>query len=473
MKQRKRIGLIILIVLDVLMASFAWVCFFLFRKNVIEPWDNWDEFLALLDPKFWLGVSIIPLGWFLLYWLSGSYGDIYRRSRLEELGRTFASTGIGVTVLFFTLILDDIVSSYRDYYLSYLFLFGIHFTLTASARMILLSQARKALRKGQVAYNTLMIGGRSQASRLYDELMHQSNPLGLKFMGFVYVNGQESLSLKQELDALGGISDIPGIIDDYAIDEVVIAIEDPEHEILEEILNQLASRDVVVRIRADVYDIISGSVKMRNVQGAILIELYPDLMSRWQRVIKRGIDILVSVLVFLLFWWFYLLVAWRVRNSSDGPIFYRQERLGLQRKPFTIYKFRSMRIDAEQDGPRLSSDEDPRITSWGKIMRKWRIDELPQFFNVLKGDMSLVGPRPERNFYYEQLVRKAPAYRHLHKVKPGITSWGMVKYGYASNVEQMIERMKYDLLYIENMSLGMDLRIMLYTLLTLLQGKGK
>jgi lipopolysaccharide/colanic/teichoic acid biosynthesis glycosyltransferase len=167
------------------------------------------------------------------------------------------------------------------------------------------------------------------------------------------------------------------------------------------------------------------------------------------------------------------MIAVMVKLSSPGPIFYKQERIGINGKPFFIYKFRSMFIDAEKTGPKLSSDFDPRITSWGRFMRKVRLDELPQFWNVIIGDMSLVGPRPDRQFFIDQIVKIAPHYKHLHRVRPGITSLGQVKYGYASNVDEMVRRLKFDILYIENMSLAMDFRVMLYTIKIIMEGRGK
>lgn len=195
-------------------------------------------------------------------------------------------------------------------------------------------------------------------------------------------------------------------------------------------------------------------------------------MPVWQEKLKQFFDIVVALIALIILLPLSLFLIIGIKVSSKGPIIYSHERIGKYGRPFQIFKLRSMFQDAESNGPALSTKNDARITPFGRFMRKLKLDEIPNFINVLKGDMSLVGPRPERKYFIDQIVERAPHYVHLQKVKPGITSWGQVKYGYAENVDQMIERLKYDILYIENMSLYVDFKIIIYTLLTIVKGRG-
>lgn len=465
---------------DLLSAMVAWVVLFVYRKIGFEDLDFSDINAILSDPNFWWGAFLIPIGWICLYATQGSYKNVLRKSRLIEAQNTLIGTLIGVVVIFFAFLLDDNVANHRNYYASVLILFVVHLSLTYACRVIQTSHIVRSVHKRHIGFPTILIGSHNKAYQTYLDLENQEKYTGNTFVGFVSLDGSPEHPANSEnrlmsiMPCLGSIENIKNLIELHHIEEVIIALEDNEQDQIQKILHTLdGCGEVIIKITPDARDIILGMVRVDNIFHSPLITINTRLMAEWQYSVKRMSDIVLSLLALIVLSPVYIITAILVKCTSPGPIFYAQERIGYMGKPFKMHKFRSMYVDAESLGPALAYTNDPRITPFGRFMRKVRLDEIPQFYNVLKGTMSIVGYRPERQFYIDQIVKRRPEYLLLQRIKPGITSWGQVKYGYASSVDEMCERLNYDLLYLENMSLTTDIKILIYTVGIIFKGRGK
>ena len=454
MKRNKQVVKYILS--DFLSAAVVWLLFNRLRYEEVAVYEGAASFADYLTyAQVVKGQLFVPFFWVVLHYFSGYYNKPLGKSRLGELFTTFVTVVIGVVFIFFVVVLNDLPRSFHIYYELFFALLGLQFFLTYIPRLMITLGGLRKIRSGEWAVNVLIVGGGEKAKEIAGDLSR----LGYHIVGFV------------SEDDMAGLTDLTSMVASLNVNELVVALETEDEKRQTDILYRLYPYGLPIKVLAGKISALS-QVKIKTIRGVPLVDITDNNMSEVERNIKLVMDKVLSLLVLILLSPMYLYIAWRVKRDSPGPVFFSQERIGYMGRPFNIYKFRTMYVDAESGGPQLSSEDDKRVTPFGHVLRKYRLDEFPQFWNVLKGDMSVVGPRPERKFFIDQIVKKAPYYYLLHNVKPGITSLGMVKYGYAGDVEKMIERLRYDVLYYENMSLALDITILFYTVKTVLTGKG-
>lgn len=426
---RRKKQQLLYVFIDILSSLLVWGCFLIFR------WLVYDGRVFSIDSvlvpmfNFYTPLIVYPIGCLVIYYLSGYYLRPLRKPYLRELRRTFVSALIISFGAFFIFIIDDPVTQYERYFTSLLVLFALQFLGSYIPRWL-------------VTYISHKLD--NDTPRTYT------------------IHTMKEVEQFEQAHA----------VEPY--DEVILDFKSKTKENdIYTLINRLYPRNVEISVVPSLYDMLTGAAMIDEVSDQPLIHITEHKMSDTELCIKRAFDIVVSVAMLILLSPLYLILTLLVWYSSKGPVFYRQERIGLHGLPFEIIKFRTMCVHAESETPQLSADNDPRITKVGKWMRKYRLDELPQFWNILRGDMSIVGPRPERRYFINQIEEKAPYYCMIYKIRPGLTSWGPIKVGYTDTLDKMIRRLNYDIVYIENMSLTLDIKIMFHTIGVIFNGKGQ
>lgn len=453
---------------DILAALFVWLAFVIFRKTIndIQILNNFD---VLLPSRYYLfSLMFFPIYCVFIYYLSGFYLNPIKKLKINIFASTLFSSAIISLTVFLSLKLRDVIVSYEYFYYSLLMLFSQLFVFTYSFRRFIFIQIQNKFKTKKWSINTVIVGVGNNAQKTAIDIEKYATQH--TFIGYVSIYKK---STEHSGKILGSLFNIESVINKYNVQEIIVAVDvDTKENELFRIINLLYKFNVEIRFTPRLYEILTGSARISTLGINPLVSITELNMPDWQISVKRFVDFMVAFISLILLSPMFLYFAIKIKKDSKGPVFYRQERIGLHGKPFNILKFRTMYDNSENGTPKLSSANDDRITPFGRFLRKYRIDELPQFWNILKGEMSLVGPRPERQYYINQIIKEAPYYCLLYKIRPGLTSWGPIKIGYSDTIEKMIERLNYDIIYIEHMSLFNDLKILILTIEIIFKGKG-
>lgn len=451
---------------DFLTINLAWVCYYLIRvESQLIP--------ISIEPEFWVPLFFIYFYWLIVLAMVGLYRPWYAASRFDEIALLFKTITFGCLFLFFTIFVDDqgknVAVSSRLLIAIY---WGVMIAFVSTGRLLLRSIQRRMLIAGIGVHNTLIVGSLSKAVELHDEVKKYP-ALGYKVIGFVGLEKRKGRKDAGAMPVLGELQDLHDIVAEKNVRDVLIALDSSEHDRLLDVITHCNSHRVGLKIMPDLYDIISGQARTNQIYGFPLIEISPQLMKPWEEVMKRVGEVVFSAVVLVAGLPLWILIAILIKIESRGPVLYKQKRVGKDGEHFNIIKFRSMHEDAEREGPQWAGKKDPRVTKIGNLLRRLHLDEIPQLINILSGHMSLVGPRPERPLFVEKLAREIPLYTRRLKVRPGITGLAQVKHKYDETIDDVRKKVQYDLSYIENMSLRMDIKIILGTIYHMILGRGR
>lgn len=460
---------LIYVITDYVSTALAMFVFECMRFSIDHTSQLWFSTLSqfLTSSVVLQEILLFPVLMLGLYWLSGFYNNVILKSRLVNFLTTFYTSLLGTLLFFFVAVINDVDLDHIAFYWIMAWLFMSLLGIVYLSRHFVTRLMRHDVARGLICRPTLIVGTSAEAVAMADRLRHSYMAMGMRVDGYIDCDNSDRTTLNGK--PVYGIDHIYDAIAENST-ECLVVINAGEKTV--SIIHRMLPTGCTVFVSPDFYQTLNAPIRTGNVVGEPLVDLSHPAQSCSAANIKRLIDVTVSAIALVLLAPLMAVIALLIKRDSSGPVFYRQERIGRNKRPFMIIKFRTMSDGAESNGPQLATTDDPRITRIGHTLRKYRLDEIPQFWNILIGDMSLVGPRPEREFYIRQIIERMPSYTVIQQVRPGLTSWGMVKFGYASNVDEMIQRLQYEFIYLDNMTLLVDMRIILYTIKIVFTGKG-